>query len=370
MAEKVRIGVIGCGRISGQYLWMAKQFPLLDVVACADLNVEVAQAKAAEFNVPRGCSVPDLLANPAIELVLNLTIPVAHAPVSLQALRAGKHVYCEKPLGITREEGRQVLAEAEQRRLKVGCAPDTFLGSGLQTARKLIDDGVIGRPLAFTASMMCRGHESWHPSPEFYYQPGGGPMLDMGPYYLTALLNLLGPVKRITGAASIAIPQRTITSEPLRGKRFAVQTPDHVAGTMEFQNGCIGTIMTTFATLHPVYDGNQPVVIYGETGTLRVLDPNLFDGPCHVRGEHDAEWREVPPAFPLGYGRAIGAADMAAGLRAGRPFRASGEQAMAVLDLMQGFLDSASVGQAFTPTVPYARPTPLRAGAPFGALDD
>ena len=356
MSTPVSIGVIGCGRISGQYLWNIKQFPGLRVVACADLDVELAKSKAAEFNVPKGCSVEELLNDKTIELVLNLTIPKAHYSVAMQCLSHGKHVYCEKPLGITRDEGRQILEEATRRNLKVGCAPDTFLGGGLQTARKLIDDGAIGRPVAFTAAMMCRGHESWHPSPEFYYEPGGGPMFDMGPYYLTALLNLLGPVKRLTGAASIAIPERIITSEPKRGQTFQVHTPDHIAGTMEFENGCIGTIMTTFATMHPVHDGGQPLVIYGETGTLRVLDPNLFDGPVHLRTEHDAEWQEIAPMFPVGYGRGIGAADMAEGLRTGNSFRANGEQGMAVLDLMQGFLDSAYDGRAFRSGVVYSRP--------------
>src|SRR5258706_5987449 len=247
-----RIAVVGCGRISGQYLWSAQQSPHLEVVACADLNIDVARAKAAEFNIPKACTVAEVLADPAIELIENLTTPTSHASISLAALRAGKHVYSEKPLAVTREQGLQLLQEAKARKLHLGCAPDTFLGSGVQTARRLIDQGAIGRPVAFTAFMMCRGHESWHPAPEVYYEAGAGPMFDMGPYYLTALINLLGPVKRLSAAASITIPERTITSEPLRGRRFVVQTPDHVAGTMEFQNGCIGTIRTTSATLHPV----------------------------------------------------------------------------------------------------------------------
>ena len=370
MSRIIRIGVIGCGRISGAYLWMARHFPGVEITACADLNVEIAKAKAAEYGVPQGCGVEELLNDDRIDLVLNLTTPQAHFPIAMQALWHGKHTYAEKPLGVSREEGRLILEEAGKRNLKVGCAPDTFMGSGIQTARKLIDDGAIGRPLAFTAFMMCRGHESWHPGPEFYYEPGGGPMFDMGPYYLTALLNLLGPVKRITGAASIAIPVRTITSEPKRGQTFKVQTPDHIVGTMEFENGCIGTIITTFATMHPVYDGNQPIVIYGESGTLKVPDPNLFDGPVHFRTADDADWREIAPMFVKGYGRSIGAADMACAIRSGRPFRANGEQAMAVLDLMQGFLDSAENGNAFEPTVTYARAAPMRADLPFGILED
>src|SRR5207237_6248349 len=182
------------------------------------------------------------------------------------------------PLGVTREEGRQVLDAAARKGVRVGCAPDTFMGSGIQTARKLIDTGVIGRPVAFTAFMMCRGHEHWHPSPEFYYEPGGGPMFDMGPYYLTALFNFFGPIKRLFGAASIAIPERTITSQPKSGRKITVRTPDHICGTVEFHNGAVGTIIQTFATHHPTYDGEQPITVYGPEGTLKVPDPNPFDG--------------------------------------------------------------------------------------------
>jgi predicted dehydrogenase len=368
--QKVRIGVVGCGAISGAYLGMAKNFPVVETVACADLDVSRAKAKAKEYGVRKACTVEELLADPAVELVLNLTVPKAHAPVTLTALDAGKHVYCEKPLGIAREEGQRILDLARQKNRLVGCAPDTFMGSGIQTARKLIDDGAIGRPVAFTAFMMGRGHESWHPSPEFYYQPGGGPMFDMGPYYLTALLQMLGPVKRITGSATIAIPKRTITSQPLHGQTINVETPDHVCGTMEFASGCSGVIVQSFATMHPQYDGRQPITIYGEKGTLKVLDPNTFDGPVSIARTGDLAFSEVPPMFKTGYGRSIGAADMAYAIRSGRPFRANADQAFTVLDLMAGFLDSARTGQAHAPTTPYDRPAPMRADLPFGVLEE
>jgi predicted dehydrogenase len=284
-------------------------------------------------------------------------------------LESGKHVYCEKPLGIDREQGRKVIDLARAKDLKVGCAPDTFMGAGIQTARKLIEDGAIGRPVAFTAFMMGRGHESWHPSPEFYYEIGGGPMFDMGPYYLTALLQLLGPVRRLTGSATIAIPQRTITSEPKRGKQIAVETPDHVCGTMEFENNCSGVIIQSFATHFAQYDGNQPITIYGTDGTLKVPDPNTFDGPVSLARAGDKDFRVVPPMFKTGYGRSIGAADMAYALRSGRPFRANGDQAFLVLDLMAGFLDSAQSGQAHLPTVRYEKPAPMRMDLPFGTLE-
>ena len=368
--QRVRVGVVGCGAISGAYLGMARNFPVVEIVACADLNPDAARAKAKEFGVPRVLGVDELIADDAVDVVLNLTVPKAHAPVALRAIEAGKHTYAEKPLGINREEGRAIVDAARRRNVRVGCAPDTFMGAGIQTARKLIDDGAIGRPVAFTAFMLCPGHESWHPSPEFYYEPGGGPMFDMGPYYLTALLNLLGPVRRFSGAASIAIPERTITSEPKSGKVVKVETPDHVAGTIEFEGGAVGTIMTSFATRFGTYEGKQPITVYGTEGTVRVPDPNQFDGPVHLRRAGDEDWREVPHAFVTGYGRSVGLADMAHALRTGRPHRAGGEQAFAVLDLMQGFLDSSDRGMILTPTTRYERPAPMRAELPFGTLDD
>jgi predicted dehydrogenase len=363
------MGVIGCGAISGAYLGMAKNFPIVQVAACADLDVERARAQAEKFGVPKATGVDELLRDESIELVLNLTIPKAHAEIALRSIEAGKHTYAEKPLGISREEGRRVLDAARARGVLVGCAPDTFLGAGLQTARKLIEDGAIGKPVAFTAFMMGRGHEHWHPSPEFYYEAGGGPMFDMGPYYLTALLNLFGPVKGVMGMASIALPQRTITSEPKRGRVIHVETPDHVVGTMEFENGAVGTIIQSFAMAHAPDQEKQPIRVYGTTGTMRVPDPNQFDGPVHVRGRDEPEWREVPHQFPAGYGRSIGAADMAYAIRSGRPFRASGEQAFAVLDLMAAFLESSERGEAVRPTTRYQRPAPMTAGLPFGTLD-
>src|SRR5205085_2014545 len=209
--KRTKIGVIGCGNISGIYLQAGQRFRNLEVVACADIDVERAKARAAEFNVPRACSVKELLATPEIEIVINLTIPKTHAEIALRTLEAGKHTYGEKPLAVNREEGLKVLQAAKAKNLRVGCAPDTFLGGGLQTCRKLIDDGWIGEPIGATAFMTCHGHETWHPDPEFYYKLGGGPMFDMGPYYLTALVSLMGPLKRLTGAARATFPERTIT---------------------------------------------------------------------------------------------------------------------------------------------------------------
>ena len=212
-----KIGVIGCGNISGAYLSAGKKFEILQIAACADLDMERARAKAEEFGVPVACTVQELLADPSIEIVVNLTIPKAHAEVAMAVIAAGKSVYNEKPLAITREDGRRMLDAAQAKGVRVGCAPDTFLGGGIQTCRKLIDDGAIGTPIAATAFMMCHGHESWHPDPEFYYKLGGGPMFDMGPYYLTALVNLIGAVRRVTGSTRVTFPERTITSQPKSG---------------------------------------------------------------------------------------------------------------------------------------------------------
>lgn len=377
MPEQVRVGVIGCGAISGAYFGHAKSFPILNMAACADINMEAAKKRAEEFGVPKVCTVEELLADKSIEVVLNLTVPKAHVPVGIKCLEAGKHMYTEKPLGVNREDGKKMMDVADRKKLKVGCAPDTFMGAGIQTARKVIDEGQIGKPVAFTAYMMGRGHESWHPNPEFYYEVGGGPMLDMGPYYLTALLQLFGPIKRIMGLASVAIPERTITHKdkdggpgPKFGKKIKVETPDHIVGSIEFENGAVGTIIQTFATMFAPYDGKQPITVFGTDGTLKVPDPNGFDGPVHLRKGGDADWQEVAPAFVKGYGRAVGLADMAYAIRSGREHRASGQQAMAVLDAMVGFLDSSASGKEHRPTTRYRRPAAMPANLPFGTLDE
>jgi predicted dehydrogenase len=370
MADKVKLGVIGCGKISGAYFGMAKNFPVVEMAACADLNLDVARAAAKEHGVPKACTVDELLADKSIELIVNLTVPKVHVSVGIACLNAGKHTYAEKPLGINTAEGRQLLDAAKKTGLRVGCAPDTFMGSGIQTARKLVEEGAIGRPHAFTAFMMTPGHESWHPSPEFYYEVGGGPMFDMGPYYLTTLLNLFGPVKRISGMASIAIPERTITSEPKKGKKIKVETPDHVTGLIEFENGVVGTIIQTFAAVASEFNSRQPITVFGDKGTLRVPDPNGFDGPVSIAPWATKNFEDVPPAFVKGYGRSTGVADMAYAIRSGRPHRASAEQAFTVLELMQGFLDSSKSGKTVSPTVKYEKPAPMPAYLRFGTLDD
>jgi len=365
MSKSVGVGIIGCGSVSGQYLKMAANFPILHILACSDIVPEAAQSVAGAFGIPRSCCTAELLADPEIEIVLNLTVPKAHASLALATLDAGKHTYLEKPLGTSRKEGLSIMAKAKEKNLLVGCAPDTFMGSGLQTARKAVDDGLIGRPTAFTAFMMCPGHESWHPNPEFHYQPGGGPLLDMGPYYLTALLNFFGPVKRLTSIASIANTDRTIGSGAKKGRKINVQTPDHVTGCIEFENGAVGTMIQSFATYHGMYGS---ITLYGTEGALQVPDPNNFTGAVRLRRKEDADWTDLPPVFPHEYGRSVGLADMAGAIRNGGTYRATGDQGLAVLDLMEGFLESSAQGRQFTPTIPYHRPAPMPLNRAFDVL--
>lgn len=366
--QAATVGVIGCGNISGIYLQQGQRFAAFDVVACADIDMEKARARAAEYDVPAVYTVEQLLADPQIEIVLNLTVPQAHGAVAMAALAAGKHVYNEKPLALNLPEARQALDLARERGLRVGCAPDTFLGGGLQTCRKLIDDGWIGEPIAASAFMMGHGPESWHPDPDFFYQPGAGPMFDMGPYYLTALAVLIGPVRRVTGSAHVTFPERVITSEPKYGTMIQVNTPTHVAGILDFESGAVGTIVTSF----DVWATKLPrIEIYGTQGTLSVPDPNYFAGPARLRRAGATEWSDVP----LAYGhtensRGLGLADMATALRSDRPHRASGELAYHVLDIMHAFHDASAQGRHVELESGTARPAPLPLGLLPYELDD
>ncbi|NOU93858.1 gfo/Idh/MocA family oxidoreductase [Paenibacillus sp. LMG 31456] len=367
--ERVRIGIIGCGKISSIYFKNCKAFSsALEVVACADLNVARAQASAEEHGISKAYSVEELLADPDIDLVINLTIPAAHSSVCIQALEAGKHVYVEKPLAVTREEGQEILAAAKRKGLLVGSAPDTFLGGGIQTCIKLIQDGWIGTPVAASAFMIGKGHEHWHPDPEFYYALGGGPMFDMGPYYLTALVALLGPIQRVTGSAKISYPERTITSEPKFGSKINVETPTHIAGVLDFHSGAIGTIITSF----DAFGGSQlpRIEIYGSEGTLSVPDPNTFGGPVSVR-RHDAkEFSEIP--LTHGYAdnsRGLGVLDMAFAIRNGRMNRANGDLAYHILEAMHGFHDASKEGKHYIMQSSCEKPKPMPGNLVKGILD-
>lgn len=360
--DKVKVGIVGCGNISAIYFKNCKAYRALEVVGCADLDVSRAKARAEEFGIAKGCTVEELLADPAIDLVINLTIPAAHAEVCLKVLEAGKHVYVEKPLAVKLEDGRRMIELAKAKGLRIGCAPDTFLGGGIQTCVKLIRDGWIGEPVGATAFMMSRGHENWHPDPAFYYKAGGGPMFDMGPYYLTALVATLGPIRRVAGMTRTTFPVRTITSAPKYGQTITVDVPTHVAGLLEFGSGAIGTIVTSF----DVMGGSTlpRIEIYGSEGTLIVPDPNTFGGPVQFRRKGAKEWGDVPLTHGFTENaRGVGVLDIARAIAEGRPHRAGGDLAYHVLEAMHGFHDAADQGRHYEMSSTCDVPEPMPANA-------
>lgn len=355
--KPMNVGVVGCGTISGIYFQNMTKLGALKVVACADAMPERAYAVHEQYPSIKAMTTEELLADPTIEIVVNLTQPGFHYEVMKAGLQAGKHVYGEKPLSISSNEAAEVLTLAADAGLRVGNAPDTFLGAGLQTCRELIDDGVIGEPVAATAFMTNHGHESWHPAPEFYYKPGAGPMLDMGPYYLTALVHLMGPAASVTGTARITFPERTITSEPLNGTQIEVEVPTHVAGTVNFANGAVATVVTTF----DVWSANLPrVEIYGTEGSLSVPDPNTFGGPISVWTRESEKWTDVPVTKPFSENsRGLGVADMADAIASGRPASASGELGAHVLEIMHAFGQSSESGKRVELATTCVRPPVL-----------
>ncbi|MCD1632623.1 Gfo/Idh/MocA family oxidoreductase [Martelella mediterranea] len=352
---QIRIGVVGCGNISKAYLHNAAMFPAIRPVACADLNSSVAKARADAFGI-RAVDYDEMLASSEIDLILNLTVPTAHFDVSMQALQAGKHVFTEKPLSATFAEGRRLVDEARARDLLIGSAPDTFLGAAGRYARQQIETGVIGRVVSGTAFMMGRGMEHWHPDPTFYYQPGGGPVLDMGPYYLTMLVNLLGPVRRVQATATSAYTERFVSAEgPLKGKSIPVNTPTTVAALLEFDKGAQITFVASWDVFR--HSGRQ-IELHGTEGSLGLPDPDNFSGVVSL-SRLGAPWQDVDTAtmsfgalnWPLdapdrGNYRMLGLADMAQALVEGRNPRASGALALHVLDVMQAILCAGETGEA------------------------
>lgn len=356
--DVVNIGIIGAGNISDAYITGCRDYDYLNVLAIADIRPEAATEKAAAHAIPYAYSVEELLADERIDLVINLTVPTAHAEVSLAAVEAGKHVYSEKPLAITREDGRAILYAAHGRGVRIGCAPDTFLGGGLQTCRRLIDEGAIGTPVAATAFMLSHGPEGWHPNPDFFYQTGAGPLFDMGPYYVTALVHLLGPVGDVSAMARISFPERTITSETRYGETIRVRVPTHVAGTLAMRSGPIATLITSF----DVWGHTLPrIEIYGSEGTLSVPDPNSFGGPVRLLRAGESEWEDVPLRLPERR-RGIGVADMALSIHHDKPHRASGEQAAHVLDVMHAFYESSNGRKQIAIYSPCTQPEALPDG--------
>jgi predicted dehydrogenase len=332
----VGIAVVGAGNISSQYLRNLTRFPDLAVVAIADLDVERAAAAAQEFGVPVSGAVDEVLALPEVELVVNLTIPAAHAQVALAALEAGKHVYGEKPLALEPVAARAVLAEAATRGLRVGNAPDTFLGAGLQSALRAVASGAIGTPVSAAAAFQSPGPEAWHPSPEFLFAHGAGPLFDMGPYYLTALVALLGPVATLAATGHKAREARVIGSGPKAGTEFPVEVPTHVTALLGFRGGAGAT--TTFSFDSPLV--RQSIEITGTEATLLVPDPNNFTGKLRLRTAGSPEPQDFPTTGTA-IGRGIGVLDMARALRTGAAHRASGELALHVLDVMAAIATSA-----------------------------
>lgn len=372
----MKVGVIGCGTISATYLKNARMFDAFDVVAVGDTRPEAAQARATEFDIPRAYSVEDLLADPEIELVINLTPHFVHGQVGLAALEAGKHVYNEKPLAVYREEGRRMLELAARKGLRVGGAPDTFFGGAWQTARRLIDEGAIGEPVGAFANLHARvggprgpqsgarpgpgGYTSFYLTSFFEY--GGGWTFDRGPYYLHALINLLGPIRRVSGSARVTWPERERS-----GRTFKVNVPTHVAGVLDFTDGAVGTMLMT----SDVYATGLPhVEIYGSEGSLRCIDPNNFGGPLYLRKPESDELHPVETRF--GYNqnsRGVGVADMCAAIGSGRPHRASGEMAYHVVDIVNALHEASERGQYITLASTCARPAPLPLGLDDGKID-
>lgn len=355
MSNRVGVGVIGAGVISTQYLDNLTTFPDVEVLFVADIDLERAAAQAAKYGVPESGSTQELLSHPGIEIVVNLTIPAAHVDVALQALAAGKHVWTEKPIALDRESGRRLLDEAAARGLRVATAPDTFLGAGLQTGKRIIESGRIGVPLTALALFQASGPEAWHPNPDFLYAVGAGPLFDMGPYYITALVQNLGPVKRVAATSSTARDTRVIGSGPRAGEEFAVQVPTHVSALIEFESGASAQCVFSFQSTLP---RTGFVEIAGTGGTLVFPDPNQFDGDLLLWGEGSAEPETVTTKALVG--RGTGVVELARAIRARVPERASGEQAFHVLDVLVSIAEAAESGDfvAVDSTVEYAASLP------------
>ncbi|WP_194245493.1 Gfo/Idh/MocA family protein [Tabrizicola fusiformis] len=361
---KTGIGIIGCGNISTAYLRLAPLFKGVEVRAVADMNLAAAQARGAEFGV-RAQSVEDLLANPEVEVVINLTIPGAHFAVTRAILEAGKHAYSEKPLVLTLDEGLELRDLAAARGLSVGCAPDTFLGGAHQQARALIDEGRLGRITAGGAAVMGHGMEHWHPNPDFFFLPGGGPILDMGPYYIANLINLIGPVKRVGALTSMAETERTISSQPRAGEKIPVKTPTNIHALLEFHNGATVNLSASWDVWH---HRRSHMELYGTEGTLYLPDPNFFGGTVEIAGR-DGEASEVAPwEHPFGVtnfegGRAnyrtAGLADMVAALREGRDARCSLARTLHGVEVMTACLKSGETGGFITLGTTCTRPAAL-----------
>lgn len=351
----MRVGVVGCGVISREYAENAKAFDSFELVVCADLDESQAQA-LAEAHELRVASVDELISDPSIEVVLNLTPPAAHAAVIRACLAAGKHVYTEKPLASDAADAAALVAEAGLLGLRIGCAPDTFLSGAYQAGRALLDAGAIGEPLSVSAAMLVGAQESWHPNPDIFFSDGAGPLLDMGPYYLTAIVSLLGPVARVAGFASTRTRERTIEIGPRAGERFAVATPSHTTAAMELESGVTANLVASFET-----NGQYvcDLEIHGSGGVIAFPDPNGFDGPLRIRRGREG-WQEVPFASRGDRdARGIGLHDLIEAIAAERQERASGSLGLHVVDIARGILTAAAESRTVEIDSRAYRPEPM-----------
>lgn len=342
MSGPVGVGVIGAGVISTQYLANLRDAADVDVRMIADLDLDRAAARAEEFGVPASGAVDELIARDDIEIVVNLTIPAAHAAVGIQALESGKHVFSEKPFALDLASAAELRAAARGAALRVACAPDTILGAGLQTARRLVASGAIGVPLTALAMFQVSGPESWHPSPEFLYARGGGPLFDMGPYYLAWLVELVGPVTRVVARGSRSHAERVIGSGPRAGTRFPVEVPTHIAGLLEFPDGASAQVVFSFQS---ALARSGVLELTGTDGALVLPDPNTFDGSGTLWRAGSADGETIVPQGSL-LSRGHGVIDLARAIREGRPERASGDLAFHVLEVMLALHASAEHGDA------------------------
>jgi predicted dehydrogenase len=388
---QVCVGIIGCGTISEIYLTnLTQHFKNVKVLACADMFEEKAKQTKEKYGLSKHCTVEELLSDPEIEIVVNLTIPAAHHEINMKALRAGKNVYCEKPLALSIGEANEAVNYAAEKDLILGSAPDTFLGAGLQTCRKLLDDGAIGQPIGFTANLVSPGHELWHPAPVFYYKKGAGPMLDMGPYYITALVTLLGPIKQISCLARTPKKEREI-----QGKMVEVEVPTHYTGIVEFESGVVGNVNMSF----DVWNSKLPLIeIFGTTGVMQVPDPNMFGGPVKVFDGNKMSdiVKAVPDPYinrlikmhtceqecltdeqlqfpaendPRSNMRGFGVSDMAQALLSGCSSRLSGELSRHVVEALLAFEISSNENKPYIMKTSCQRPVPMSQGLELWETD-
>jgi len=367
MSDTLGVGIIGCGNISTTYFKFLPLFKGVEVRACADLDRGAAEARGKEYGV-RADTVDDLLEADDIDIVVNLTIPDAHWPVSKEILSAGKHVYSEKPLVLTLEDGKAMQKLASEKGLKVGSAPDTFMGGAHQRARRAIDEGRVGKITSGTCHVMSHGMEQWHPNPDFFFLPGGGPILDLGPYYIANLVNLVGPVKRVAALTSMATPTRTISSQPRAGEQIPVKTPTNIHALLEFENGATITLSASWDVWAHRHENME---LYGTEGSLYVPDPNFFGGVVVLTGSDGKAETLAEDGHPFGIAneehgdgmkanyRAAGLADMAQALVEGRDYRCSLDRALHAVDVMTSILKSGETGSFVDIETPCSRPASL-----------